>query len=157
MIALETGLRRGDLLSLKWSSIQNDWLRVVMQKTKREAVLPLSQACRKALAECRSRPLVGESVFLTAEGRPYSVATIRRYFAKAKVIAGITRRFRFHDMRHTFASRLASAGVPIQVIARALGHMSSRTAEKYARPSEAALESILSALDSTGKTQQTRS
>jgi integrase len=88
-------------------------------------------------------------MFLTEDGQPYSVSTINRYFRKAKELAGITRRFRFHDLRHSFASLLASKGVSIQVIAKALGHSSSSMAERYARPNEEAMKSILSALDST--------
>jgi integrase len=75
------------------------------------------------------------------------VPTVNRYFRKAKAIAGISRPFRFHDLRHTFASRLASAGVSIQVIAKALGHSNTAMAERYARPDEAALRSIAAALD----------
>lgn len=93
-------------------------------------------------------PVVSETVFLTEDGQPYSVSTINRYFRKAKELAGIARRFRFHDLRHSFASLLASKGVSIQVIARALGHSSSSMAERYARPNEEAMKSILSALDS---------
>ena len=51
-------------------------------------------------------------------------------------------------LRHSFASFLASRGVSIQVIAKALGHSSSTMAERYARPNEGAMKSILSALDS---------
>ncbi len=150
VVALETGLTQSDLLSLKWSSVdlRGGWIRVARSKTKVEATITISDACREALMECRKRPAIGESVFLTAEGRSYSTATANRYFRKAKDLAGITRRFRFHDLRHSFASFLASRGVSVQIIAKALGHSSSSMAERYARPSEAALKSILSALNS---------
>ena len=49
-----------------------------------------------------------------------SLTTLRRHFAVAKELAGITRRFRLHDLRHTAASKMASAGVPLQVIAEVL-------------------------------------
>jgi len=148
--ALETGLTQSDLLSLRWASVdlREGWIRVPRLKTKVEATIPISEACREALAECRGRPVVSDKIFLTEEGRPYSLATINRYFRKAKELAGITRRFRFHDLRHSFASLLASRGVSIQVIAKALGHSSSSMAERYARPNEEAMKSILSALDS---------
>ncbi|MCC6129325.1 MAG: tyrosine-type recombinase/integrase [Acidobacteria bacterium] len=57
------------------------------------------------------------------------------------------RRFRFHDLRHTSASRLASSGVPMQLIVRAFAHTSIRTCERYARPSEEALRVVRDALD----------
>ena len=59
----------------------------------------------------------------------------------------ITRRFRFHDLRHTFASTLASQGISLQVIARALGHTNTRMTERYARPSETEIQKAAAALD----------
>lgn len=146
VVALETGLRRGDLLGLKWSHVKGDQIQLLMKKTRKFVEIPLSTACRQALEECRSKSILGENVFLTDTGQPYPVATIRRYFALAKTIAGIKRRFRFHDLRHTFGSTLASRGVSIQVIAKAMGHSSVRVTERYARPSEQAMRSIVDAL-----------
>jgi integrase len=70
----------------------------------------------------------------------------RRFFRLDKRIAGITRRCRFHDLRHTFASRLASGGVPLQFIARALGHKSVTTTERYARSDSSGLDTVLGRL-----------
>ena len=50
------------------------------------------------------------------EGAPIAESTLKRAFATAKRLAKIERRFRFHDLRHTFASTLASQGVSLQVI-----------------------------------------
>ncbi len=74
-------------------------------------------------------------------------ARLERAFATAKKLAKITRRFRFHDLRHTFASTLASQGVSLQVIARALGHTTTKMSERYARPSEEAIKRAAEALD----------
>jgi integrase len=103
----------------------------------------------RVLAECLRRRIVSDRVFLTDAGRPFSVAVVNRYFAKAKILADITRRFRFHDLRHSFGSLLASKGVSIQVIAKALGHSSTAMAERYARPSEESLKVITEALNSS--------
>lgn len=151
VVALETGLRRSDLLSLRWSSVdfQGGWIRVTTHKTKEEVTIPISTACRQALLECRNRPVVSDRVFLEESGAPLSETRIRRHFAIAKEIADIARRFRFHDLRHTFASTLASRGVSLQVIAKALGHASVKMSERYARPNEEAMKSILAALDVT--------
>jgi len=151
VIALETGLRRGDLLSLKWSSVDFEagWIRVAVEKTRREALIPISESCREALLECRRRPRFNELVFVGEEGLPLSWTTVRRYFALAKKLAGVNRRFRFHDLRHTFGSALASQGVSLQLIAKALGHASVRMSERYARPSEESLQAVKRALDSS--------
>jgi integrase len=80
VVALETGLRKGDLLSLAWASVdlKNGWIRLTMQKTKVEATVPLSAACRAALLECRARNVGAEHVFLNDDGDPLSEVTVRR-------------------------------------------------------------------------------
>jgi integrase len=75
-----------------------------MRKAKRPVLLPIVPKVRAALDDCRKRTVMSAYVLLTPEGKPYSESTIKRYFKTAKAIAGITRRFRFHDRRHTFAS-----------------------------------------------------
>lgn len=105
MTALETGLSRSDLLGLKWASVdlQGGWIRLPRRKTGVESLIPISTACREALAECRRRPVVSEYAFLTERAKPYSITTFSRYFRKAKRLAKFPpdRRFRIHDMRHT--------------------------------------------------------
>jgi integrase len=181
VVALETGLSRGDLRHLKWNAIdtENGWIRVPRNKTGVEATIPISTDCAAALEECRRRQAealdearhrdvadldevrariaAAENVFLTSDGLPFSDSTIDRRFDLAKELAGITRRLRFHDLRHTFASRLASQDVPIQKIAKTLGHASTRMSERYARPSEDSLRSMKSALDATNQSSAVNS
>ncbi len=149
VIALETGLRQGDLLRLRWATVDFSpgILRVTVEKTRHEAVIPMSGACRDSLLEMRHRNVISEAVFVDEGGKPIALGRVLRAFKTAKAIAGIRRRLRFHDLRHTFACRLASSGVPIQLIARALAHTSIRTCERYARPSEEALRVVRDALD----------
>jgi len=148
VVAFETGLRRSDLLSLAWTSVQRErgFIRVTMQKTKREAVIPMSAACRDALAACEARAPESPIVFTDAGGGPVTEAVFALTFSTAKVLAGITRRFRPHDMRHTFASRLASRDVTLQVISRALGHSTIALTQRYAKPSDESMRSIEAAL-----------
>ena len=158
-IALETGLRRGDLLGLKWSAVHfskrdpesgmNGWIRLVMHKTAEEATIPISDACKAALDYFRFRRKEDdERIFLTVDGEPFNETKVERYFRVAKDLSGITRRLRFHDLRHTFASDLVSAGVPLEIIRKATGHKSDDMARRYAKPSEESLRSIASALNS---------
>ena len=88
-----------------------------------------------------------EYVFATDEGRPYSEATLRRYFALANKLAGITRRCRLNDLRHTFASNLASEGMSLLEIRHALGHTTVRMSERYAKPNDRALDRMREALN----------
>ncbi len=149
IVALETGLRKGDLLALRWDavSLSDGWIRVRMEKPGLEAVIPISTACRESLTLCRSRAVVSARVFVDDAGQPISETRLKRTFTRAKALAGITRRFRFHDLRHTFASRLVSRGVGLKVVATALGHATTEQTERYARPSEDALREIVAALD----------
>ena len=146
--AFFTGLRFTDLRLLRWSNVdlKTGVIRLAMRKTKRTVTIPIVPRLRDALAGCRKRTVVAEEVFLTPEGRPYSKATIRRYFTIAKTIAGIKRRFRFHDQRHTFASILATKGINAFALRDLLGHTSTRTTERYARPSSEALARVQEAL-----------
>lgn len=148
VLALYTGLRRSDLRLLKWTSVDltAGVIRLIMRKTKRPVLLPIVPKVRAALDICRKRKVMSEYVLLTPEGRPYSESTIKRYFTTAKQIAGITRRFRFHDQRHTFASTLASKGINSFTLRDLLGHTSTRTTERYARPSTEALDAVIRAL-----------
>jgi integrase len=149
VVALETGLRKGDILKLTWSSIYfaEGWIRLVMEKTAFEATIPISSACQRALETCRARAVVSPFVFVDELGHRISETRLRRAFAIAKKLAGITRRCRFHDLRHTFASRLVSRGVNLRVVATALGHTTTEQTERYAKPSEAAMREIKAALD----------
>jgi integrase len=147
VVALETGLRKGDLLHLPWTSVKPDRITVVMKKTSEEAVIPKSMACEAALHECLDRPKVGALVFLNDEGHPFSETTLRRYYSIAKKLAGITRRCRFHDLRHTFGSTLASEEDNPLKIKRAFGHTTMKMTERYSRASDKSMHTVAAALD----------
>jgi len=149
VVAVETGLRKSDLRDLRWRQVdfEEGFIRVLMQKTELEAEIPISRACREALLAIEARCGRAEYVFRDVTSKRYSHTRIRRTFVLAKKLAGITRRFRPHDLRHTFGCRLASSSVGLQIIAKALGHTTTRMAELYARPSEEAMRIVVKALD----------
>jgi integrase len=149
VVALETGLRKSDLLNLQWEQVDltNGFIRLLMKKTKKWAVVPVSKQCHAALAECRKTAVLSRYVFVYSDGRRTPEIAVRRAFLRAKRIAGITRRFRFHDLRHTAACVLASAGVSLQVIQKILGHTSIKMTERYVRVDENAIAQARRALD----------
>jgi integrase len=149
VVALETGLRKSDLLNLQWEHIDftSGFIRLLMKKTKRWPVVPVSRLCRAALAECRQKAVLSRYVFVYPDGRWSPEIAVRRAFLRAKRIAGITRRFRFHDLRHTAACSLASAGVSLQVIQEILGHTSIKMTERYVRVDENAIAQACRALN----------
>ncbi len=149
---LELGLRREDARLLRWREVDLDagLVRLITRKRDVDVVLPVSRCCREALLECRRRRIVSEFVFTTETGQPVGDARLRRAFDIAKEIAGIKRRFRIHDCRHTFASHLVSRGVSLSIVASLLAHADQRTTMRYARAEKlAAAEIARAALDAS--------
>ena len=136
------------MLDLLWTCVFPDYIELKTEKTKKKAHIPLSQACKAALLECLMQPKTGARVFLNDEGRPFSETTFKRYFAIAKKLAGITRRFRVHDMRHSFGSTLGDENVSLLHIQRAFGHSTPKMSLRYIHMSDESLNSAIStALD----------
>lgn len=79
---------------------------------------------------------------------------LRRYFDIAKAIAGFTRPFRFHDMRHDSASALARDGISLLVIAQLLGHTTTRMTSPYAHPHRDTLRAAIAGLAGRGSASQ---
>jgi integrase len=67
-----------------------------------------------------------------SRGGYLSDSTIRDRFQKACIAAGV-RRVRFHDLRHTYGTLMAGAGVPLRVLRGLMGHASYSTTEEYAK------------------------
>jgi integrase len=129
-LAVLCGTRRGELFNARWA----DWKRkenllLVEGKTGRREI-PLNQAARRCLARMRRRARASE-IFITPE-RNASPVDRRRWFESACKKAGFASKFRYHDLRHTFASRLVSKGVPLLEVQKLAGHRSFQTTLRYA-------------------------
>lgn len=134
ILAAETGLRRGDLMSLTWQSVNipERVIAVTMRKTGKPIRIPITAVCLAAFQELKGRKVVSPtSVFLGVEGTPLPWVTIRRVFSAVKGAAGITRRVRLHDFRHGVAHRLNDAGASAFTIMQTLGHTSMSTTARY--------------------------
>jgi hypothetical protein len=148
--AVDVGYRETDLRLLKRTAVdlRRGVVTIATRKTDKTATVALSDRCRNAIVTAMSQHVASsEYVFCTEDGKPYSESTLRRYFAIAKQLAGITRRCRLNDLRHTFASNLASEGLSLLDIRDALGHTTVRMSERYAKPNEHALERMREALN----------
>lgn len=136
-LALHTGCRRGELLGLEWSRVDFQMglihLEAAHTKSKRRRSIPLNAIARQALLSrmefrasyCPESPWV----FCHKNGR--RIADVKNSFAGACRRAGI-KDFRIHDMRHTCAAWLVSAGVPLTEVRELLGHASVTMTERYA-------------------------
>jgi len=131
--ALHTGMRRGEILGLKWSDIDfNTKVAIIpgtRAKGKRERVIPLNSVAL-AIINGFPRPLdSNELVFCNSEGGKWD--RLRKHWVKAIAISKLEN-FRLHDLRHTYASRLVTSGVDLAVIKELLGHRDFETTLRYA-------------------------
>jgi len=124
IIALNTGMRRGEILSLTKDRIdlENKLIRVFESKSGKPRDVPINKILHKALREWMEK-IDGNELFAVKE--------IKRSFNTACRKAGI-KNFTFHDLRHTFASHLVMDGVDIATVSRLLGHANIQMTMKYA-------------------------
>ncbi|MEE4277914.1 MAG: site-specific integrase [Halieaceae bacterium] len=152
VLALNTGMRRGELLGLEWSRVDSNnamiHLEAMHTKAGRRRGVPLNRQAQDALlvlkryraTHCPS----SRWVICRADGeRIYSVAT---GFRNACARAGITD-FRFHDLRHTCAAWLVQSGVPLTQVRDVLGHSTVTMTERYAHLAPDNIRTAVAALD----------
>jgi integrase len=131
LVALKTGMRQGEILALKWSDLDPVASQFILRKTKGGTLrhVPIHPDVATTLS---ALPRRGSYVFCDSLGQPLSrKGSVRSQFEAAVAKAGI-RDFRFHDLRHTFASELVMKGVDIKTVADLLGHSTMRMTERYA-------------------------
>ena len=161
LAAAMTGLRQSELLGLRWRGI--DWTaqRVRVRNTyvrgehSKQGKSDLSTRRSVPMADRLARELDRYSkrsvyrndddlVFAHPQlGSPLDRSKVTKRFKKACKDAGV-RPVRFHDLRHTFATRLAASGQPLRTIQEFLGHADSKTTQIYAHyaPSEHELQMV---------------
>lgn len=144
--AVDTGGRTSELLRLYWRNVDMRNKRVHFTDTKNGEDRTV-RLCDRALATLASlEPKDLGSVF-TFRGR--SVVSVRTAFNKARKKAGLDD-VRFHDLRHTFASRLVQAGVPLYDVMHMTGHKSLEMVQRYSHLAPDYQERALEALNSLG-------
>ncbi len=118
--ALLTGMRRGEILGLKWEDVNPGQGIIALKHTKsgKTRYIPISSELMKVLDRCRSTS-DGEHVFCNSDRLPYKY--IDSLFQNIVKRSGI-KDFHFHDLRHTAASYLVMAGVDLVTVKEILGH-----------------------------------
>jgi integrase len=146
-IALDSGLRKGELLSLKWgdADLKNRMLRIERSKNGDRRDVPMSDRVWEVFQEIPRR-LDTPYVFAILDGTPQ--ADLKTAWGKALERSGIEN-FHFHDLRHTFASTLVMAGVDIRTVQTLLGHRDITMTMRYAHLSPAHLKEAISKLGSS--------
>lgn len=142
-----SGLRQGELLALRWLDV--DWqagrLRVRRNYTRQRFGTPKSKRSSRSVPMTdrvagelerhfqRSAHQADEDlVFCHPQtGNPLDASRLRKRFGEALARAGL-RRIRFHDLRHTFGTHCAGAGVPLRTLQEWMGHRDAKTTQIYA-------------------------
>lgn len=135
-LALNTGMRLGEMMSLAWGDVDLERKVIQLRKTKsgRPRSVPINADALTALKKLRK------------QGRSQVMASHPRYWFEAALTAANVKNFRWHDLRHTFASRLVMAGVNLRTVQELLGHQTIAMTIRYSHlaPSHlrAAVESL---------------
>ncbi len=137
--ALNTGMRKSEILNLKWQQIDLKHGFILLEKTKNgeRREIPMNEPLKQMFRELfTDRKLDTEYVFANPKtGRPYT-KDLKRSFHTACRKAGI-RDFKFHDLRHTFASQLVMNGVDLKTVQELLGHKDIKMTLRYSHLSHA--------------------
>jgi len=137
--ALNTGMRKSEILNLKWDNIDLKHGLILLDKTKNSErrEIPINEPLKQLFKQLfTNRRLDKDYVFVNPKtGKPYT-KDLKRSFHSACKKAGI-RDFRFHDLRHTFASQLVMNGVDLKTVQELLGHKDIKMTLRYAHLSQA--------------------
>jgi integrase len=149
VVALATGLRRGELLRLTWADVdfERSRLRVLLTKSGRSRAVHLPAAAAEALKAIRRQGVVSATrLFIDRHGEPFVKTTMFHWWNVVRNEAGLTD-FRWHDLRHSCASFLAQKGATLLEIGSVLGHSSPSVTMRYAHLVEGAPVTGHAALD----------
>jgi integrase len=163
-LLLLTGARRGEVLGMEWGALDlvaGNWTKAgSTTKQKTDHIVPLSAPARQLLTEMRDeymrlhpkKPLP-QYVF-PGSGDTGHVVEVKKAWRAITKAARITR-LRIHDLRHSFASQLASGGASLPLIGALLGHSNPTTTHRYAHlfddPQRAAVERVGAVITAAGK------
>jgi site-specific recombinase XerD len=131
--ALNTGMRLSEILSLKWNQVHienviDPMIEITETKNNKKRFIPLNETTVELLKSIRTKNTDSEYVFLGTHGK--ALSSVRKPFIKALQKTGI-QDFRFHDLRHTFASHYVMSGGDMMSLKEVLGHSNLRMVERY--------------------------
>jgi integrase len=146
MTALNTGMRKGEILGLRWSQVDLQHGFILLDKTKNgeRREIPVNDTLRTVFRSLCRRIDVPHVFYDEKQLRNYQ--NVKRSFATALDRAKITD-FHFHDLRHTFASQLVMAGVDLVAVKELLGHKDIKMTLRYAHLAPAHKRKAVNVLD----------
>jgi integrase len=145
--ALDTGMRRGEIMSLRWSDVDLEKRSIEIQalntKTLKDRTVPISERLATELVALRA----GNTERVFANERVFNVGSFRRAWKTACRLAKIEN-IHFHDLRATFATRMIDAGMAEGLVAKMLGHSTTvMTRRIYTRTDEAIIQKAANLLN----------
>jgi len=148
VLALSTGVRKSELLTLRWPAVDLKRGHITLHETKndeRRSVPLTGHALELLRAHGRVRRLKSDLLFPSARN-PAKPIAIQDPWTKSLLKAGISD-FRFHDLRHSAASYLAMNGASLVEIASVLGHKTLQMVKRYAHLSEQHTAQVVGAMN----------
>lgn len=146
IMALNAGMRRGEILSLKWENVDLRHGFILLNQTKNgdRREIPINNTLKQTLEALPRRIDNGYVFFNALTGEGYD--DIKNSFNRLCKKAGI-RDFHFHDLRHTFASHLVMSGVDLTTVSRLLGHKNITMTLRYSHLAPKHLKDAVNILD----------
>jgi integrase len=153
--ALDSGMRQGEILKLKWEDIDFDagliTVRAFNTKTMKERTVAITTRLKLELER------LWEASAKDLEALIFGISdNVKNAFSTVREKAGLSD-VRFHDLRHTHASRLDDLGFSLAKIASQLGHSQLQTTLRYVNRDKAAVLQVANALDAFNAEQQPQS
>lgn len=133
ILAMNTGLRKGEILSLEWRDInfptKHLTVRGTNTKNSNTRHIPLNTVALKMLKQWKSQDKFNKYIFHAGDG--IKLANFKKSYRNLLKQARIEN-FTIHDLRHHFASKLVMSGVPLNTVRELLGHANLDTTIRYA-------------------------
>jgi integrase len=128
-----TGARYGELSAMTAGDFEltGGTIYIPRSKSGKARHIHLSDEGKRFFKNAVAGKTSGQILFLRSDGEPWKHAQQARFMKDACTAAKISPAIGFHILRHSYASRLAMRGVPMQVIAAQLGHSDTRMTEKH--------------------------
>ncbi len=159
VVALNTGMRKGELAGLCWDRIDfvNNTIAVTRTRDRRELkertktnsirMIPMNSIVKtimlRLFKDKTSRAQLEDYVFLDANQNPIEPHHLYRQFNRAQKKAQLKRQIRFHDLRHTFASQFVLGGGSVYDLQKFLGHTDISMTTRYAHHSMEHLQAAM--------------
>ena len=147
VLALSTGMRRGEIINLKWDDINTKDRSLILHETKNgeRRRIPLTSHALECIKEMDKVRRI-DTPLLFPSDRKKVQSYFWKHWLKALKEAGIED-FRFHDLRHTTASYLAMNGASIAEIAEVLGHKTLQMVKRYSHLSEGHTSKVVESMN----------